>query len=435
METERDPHGDRPTVSTATTQPVRVHTLSLWSRGGHERPAPPDEPTGIPDVVFASDDRWYRNGPLLLVLLAVAFNLWAFRAEARTVEYGNDMVLHTQMVTLAHHLISLGRIPLGQWYPFMAQGSSLFVQYQSFSAILTGAVSSVIGVRLAMSLSLYLLFSLWPISVYFSGRLLGFGRWVAGVAAVMAPLLWSINIRGFEIRAYAWNGAGLWSQLWAMWTLPLAWGFCWRYVSQRRYLAGAVITLALTIAFHFITAYLAVLALVILVVVSPRQLAARLRRAAVVGVGAVLASIWILVPFFADVRWTSVDGAELGTTVVNSYGAPTVLKWLVTGNLYDHGRVPIITFFVAVGLVVCLRRWRVDERARVVVGLWVLSLLLFFGRPTLGPLLNVLPDSGRLLLQRYVSGVQLAGLFMAGVGAVTVARWIAASIEARVRRR
>ncbi|MGH9020628.1 MAG: hypothetical protein ACRDV0_06370, partial [Acidimicrobiales bacterium] len=93
METERDPRGDPPPVSAATTPSVRVHTLSLWSRGGRARPAPPDRPADIPDVVFASDDRWHRNGPLLLVLLAVAFNLWAFRAESRTVEYGNDMVL------------------------------------------------------------------------------------------------------------------------------------------------------------------------------------------------------------------------------------------------------------------------------------------------------------------------------------------------------
>ena len=107
------------------------------------------------------------------------------------------------MITIAKDILSTGKFPLGQWYPYLSLGSPFFVQYQSFSAILTGALGEVIGVHHAIAFTLYLLLALWPICVYWSGRLLGWGRWVAGVAAVMSPLLFSVTeprVRVSELR-------------------------------------------------------------------------------------------------------------------------------------------------------------------------------------------------------------------------------------------
>ena len=76
----------------------------------------------------------------------------------------------------------------------------------------------------------------------------------------------------------------------------------------------------------------------------------------------------------------------------------------------------MVTILVAVGLVVALWRYRRDERARVLLFLFLVSLFLFFGRPTLGPVLRLLPGSGDLFLRRFVFGVHLAGLYLAGLG-------------------
>ena len=92
------------------------------------------------------------------------------------------------------------------------------------------------------------------------------------------------------------------------------------------------------------------------------------------------------------------------------------------GQIYDYGHFPVLSIFVAIGVVACLIRSRTDERARALLAVWVLSLLLFFGRPTLGAVLDLLPGNANLLFQRYISGVQLAGLFIAGVGAVDLVR-------------
>ena len=118
---------------------------------------------------------------------------------------------------------------------------------------------------------------------FWTGRLLGWGRWESSVAAVISPLLFSITGRGFEDQAFTWLGSGLWSELWAMWTVPLAIGFCWRFISRRQYLFGAVFFSAATIGFHFLMAYLIALVLAVLVLLRPSDLMRRLGRCAIVG--------------------------------------------------------------------------------------------------------------------------------------------------------
>lgn len=353
-----------------------------------------------------------------LVALAVAFNLWSLRAERLSVAYPNDSGLHLQMTTLAMDLLRHGLSPFDHWYPLLSMGSPFFVQYQSSSAIITGALSLLFGAPTTYAWSLYLLLSLWPVCVYWTTRLLGWGRWESAVAAAISPLLFAVTGRGFGHQSYIWIGSGLWSQLWAMWTLPLAWAFSWRFITQRKSLFAAVALLSLTIAFHFLSAYLAALTLFVWVLIRPSQLLPRTARALLLGVAALLSTTWVTVPLVVHAPWLAVNQFQVGTSIDNSFGARRVLGWLVSGQIYDWHRWPVITVFAAVGLVVCLWRGRHDERARALVGAWILSLLLFFGRPTLGPLLDVLPANQSLLLQRYIMGVQLAGLMMAGVGLV-----------------
>ncbi len=365
------------------------------------------------------------------MVAAVAYNLWALRSQRLVVSYPNDSQTHLQMVQMARYFLARGELPFGHWYPNLSLGSPFFVQYQSASAVLTGIVSLAFGATQTYAWSLYLLLALWPLCIYWSARLLGLDRWQAGVAAAISPLLHTVTGRGFEPGAYTWLGWGLWSELWAMWSLPLAWGFTWRFVSQRRQLLGAVIALSATIAFHFLMAYLAGVIVVVVVLVRPRELLQRFSRAALVVGCAALATLWVTVPLALDAKWTALNEFQVGTWIDDSYGARRILSWLAHGQLYDAGRVPVITVLVAVGLVVAAVRWRTDERARVLASVWVLSLLLYFGRPTFGALFNLLPGNRDLLFQRFVAGVSLAGIFLAAYGTVEASR----SALAWVRRR
>jgi hypothetical protein len=75
-----------------------------------------------------------------------------------------------------------------------------------------------------------------------------------------------------------------------------------------------------------------------------------------------------------------------------------------------------VTLLAAVGVMVCIGRWRRDEAGRGLLVLMGVSLLLFSGRPTLGPILWLIPGSDDMFFPRFIQGVHLAGVMLAGVG-------------------
>ncbi|MFZ0976359.1 MAG: hypothetical protein WAN22_29320, partial [Solirubrobacteraceae bacterium] len=156
-----------------------------------------------------------------------------------------------------------GYLPLGSWFPFLSLGSPQFLHYQGLPAMLAGLAGLLIGPDVAFRWTLYLLLSLWPVSVYVCARLFGARRSAAAAAAAMSPFLVSATGIGYEQNAYVWVGYGVWTQLWASFTLPLAWGFSWRAIREGRNWFGAVALVSLTIALHFETGYLALLPLLL----------------------------------------------------------------------------------------------------------------------------------------------------------------------------
>jgi hypothetical protein len=186
--------------------------------------------------------------PWSIVAAAVGWNLASLRALTLGVAYLNDSSLHEQMVRFATVLLRAGHLPLTSWFPFLGEGSPQFLHYQSLPAIVTGLAGLAVGPDVAFRWSLYLLLSLWPISVYLSARAFGAGRPAAAASAAMAPFLVSATGVGYEQHAYMWTGFGVWTQLWASWTLPLAWGRSWRAIRDGRGYLAAVLLTALTVA-------------------------------------------------------------------------------------------------------------------------------------------------------------------------------------------
>jgi Bacterial membrane protein YfhO len=370
--------------------------------------------------------------PWLLVAAAVGWNLLSLRALTHAVAYLNDSSLHEQMVRFATTQLHAGHLPLTSWFPFLGEGSPQFLHYQSLPAILTGAVGVLIGPDVAFRWSLYLLLSLWPICVYLSARLFGAVRPAAAASAAMAPFLMSATGVGYEQHAYVWTGYGVWTQLWASWTLPLAWGYSWRAIRDGRGYLRAVLLTALTVALHFETGYLALSVLLVWPLVAGRPLLARLRRAAVLVAGALLASAWVIVPLLAQRSWAAVNEAVQGTGLVDGYGARRVLDWLVSGQLLDHGRLPVVTVFAALGFGLAWLAWSTDVDARALLVALGVCLLLAFGRTTFGSLVDVIPGNADLFFRRFMMGVQLAALLLAGRGAAWLAGRGVRVLNARV---
>ena len=358
-----------------------------------------------------------RRIPLYLVAAAVAFGLVVLWPERRDVWYLNDASVHRSMVRWAADRIRDGHLPFDGWYPYLSLGASRFHHYQSLPHITTALVS-LVGGEATFRWSLYLLLACWPIAVYAGGRLLGLGPWPAAVAAVVSPLLSSAPGLGYEWGSYVWRGSGTWAQLWGMWALPFAWGLSWQAIAKGRRLWLAALVLGLTICVHLLTGYLALVSLAVFVLVTPREFWRRIARAGVVAAGALLAAAWMLVPLLTDAGWTVNDEFSRGTIYYDSFGAKRILRWLVIGDVFDAGRLPVLTVLLAVGVVAAVIQARRREAPRVLIGLGLASLLLFFGRPTSGPIIDLLPGGGDLFLRRFISGVHLAGIYLIGLGGV-----------------
>ncbi len=382
---------------------------------------------GEPDAPARESARRRAWGPWLLVAAAVVWNLVVLRSETWRVTYLDDSSVHVQMVRFAAAQFGLGHSPLTSWFPYLGLGSPQFLHYQSLPAMLAGALGTVIGPGVAFRWTLYLLVSLWPVSIYLSARLFGIDRWGAAGSALLSPFLRGVTGVGYEQGAYLWIGYGVWTQLWASVTLPLAWGFSWRAIRDGRGFFPAGAATALTIALHFETGYLAILPLLVWPFAVLRSLPARIARAAVIAGGALLASTWVVVPLLVERQWAATNQVLHGTPLVNGYGAPKVLGWLVTGKVLDAGRLPVITVLAAIGLALAIRRWRTSEACRGIVIALGACLLLSFGRTTLGVLVDVIPGHADLFFRRFMMGVQLACLLLAGIGAQWCGRhvWLA----------
>jgi hypothetical protein len=377
--------------------------------------------TAPADVVAPPKRRrsWWHLAPWLFVAGACAFGLATLAGELAVVQPVNDETFHYEMVRWAVQQIQHGNaLPLDGWFPYLNLGVAQFSHYQSLPHLVTAYFSLIFGTDTTERWAGYLVFALFPISVYAGTRLLGWSSWAAGSAALVSPLLVSVTGYGYESFSYTWLGNGLWSQEWGMFLLPLAWGFSWRAINGtgRGLYALAALAVGLTIAMHFLTGYFALLSIGVFAIVVWRGLLPRLGRAALVFGGAALVAAWVVVPLITDAAYFNASEFNTNTFWLNSWGAPQVLGWLFTGQIFDAGRFPIVSLLVALGTGVCVSRFRSDARARALLGLLALSLVLFSGRPTFGFILNLLPGNSDLYLHRYIMGVQLSGLMLAGVG-------------------
>ena len=388
--------------------------------------------TASTETLDHREPRWLRFAPWSLVLVAIVWGLVELRPELTAVPYLDDSSIHQQMVRFASSRISQGHLPLTSWLPYLGLGSPQFLHYQSLPSMISGVFGTFIDPNTVFRWSMYLLVALWPLVIYWAAHVFGLGRWTAGAAALVSPLLTSAAGIGYEDMAYIWRGYGVWTQLWASWTLPLAWAFTFRALdprhSVRRSVLPAVFFIMLTVGLHFETGYLAFVAVIVFPFLVPSDLRRRLLRAVLVGVAALLASAWVIVPLLAQSHWAARNQVLEGTGLENGYGARQILDWLVRGQMFDGNHwITVITIFGAIGIVVCVVRWRTFVAGRALIAMFVVTTLMTFGRTTFGGLYSVLPGSSDVFIRRFEMGMQLSGILLAGIGLVFVGRFLVES--------
>ncbi|MFH1140653.1 MAG: hypothetical protein V1724_03050 [Chloroflexota bacterium] len=358
---------------------------------------------------------------LVLLFAAIAFNLYTLLPELTIPTPNlNDGVLHLTLIQSASQALSHGENLTDFWVPYFNLGYPVFHYYQHLPhiaiALLHIFTFKLFSLVFLFNLSQYLLLSLYPLAIYWAMRRFGFGRLPSGLAGLASSLLSTDGLYGLEYGSYVWRGFGLYTQLWAMLLLPLCLAQLYVTTREGKGYFLSILLLAATLLSHVIYGYIAILSAVLFLFLQPhpREVLQQGKRLAIVLTALVLVVSYFTVPLLLDRDFLNRSVWEL-TSKYDSLGHVFVLKTLLSGNLLDFGRLPSLSLLLLVGLAVAVFRYK-DEKHRAIIVLFVAGLLLYFGRPTWGVLLNLLPMSRDLPLHRLIGGVHLGATFLIGVG-------------------
>ena len=381
--------------------------------------------------------RYERIAARLLLLWAVAFNLFELAPEVTVrVPMLNDGVMHLLLFQRAASALAAGQDPTDPWFAPIALGYPLLHAYQHLPFVLPAIIyqplRGLISTADFFHWTVYLLLSFFPLSIYWSVRRIGFSRLPASLSAVVASLISTQGLQGFEYNSYVWGGYGLYTQIWGMDLLPLAVACSYRALRFGRGIIAAVVITSATLLSHLVYGYVSVASIVVITFLPALQwpyypslgqeLRRRVKRLALMLTLDGLITAYFFIPLVLDRLYVN-RTVWFPPSYFDSYGYQWVLGTLFRGQLFDHGRFPTLTLLAAAGLGVSIWRWR-RPRYRVGAILAVVWLLLYFGRPTWGRLMDVLmPLSGNMILPRLILGAQLGGILLIGPAMALPLSW------------
>ena len=331
----------------------------------------------------------------------------------------NDDAQHVAFVRRAADGWSRGENVVDLWVPQFELGVPQFLDYQHLPHVTVAALGRLtlgaIDLRTLFDLVRYVLLLAFPLTVLWSMRTMGFTPAASAIAAAASSLLSGNHRYGFEYDSYVWRGFGVFTQLFAMHLSFIALASLHRVANKGTGIAAAALACTALALSHLLYAYmLAITAVVLLVFGMTRaNAAARIGRFAVVGAVTAAATSYMWLPFFMQSAYVNVT-PYLDPQKYDSYGAGPILSWLLTGDLFDHGRLPVLTLLLASGGIYgAIRRSGLALLAGILFALW---LVLYFGRPTLGGVIDLLPLHDGLLLHRFVGGVDVFAILLMGLG-------------------
>ena len=356
----------------------------------------------------------------LVVLVPCVFNAIALLPELTIpVPSLNDDAYHYLFIQRASEALANGENVFDHWLPQVETGVAQFFYYQHLPALAVVGLQRVsfgaLDLLTAFNLIRYVLMVVVPLTVFVSMRAMGFSGVAAAIGAVASTLL-SGNFRyGFEYDSYVWRGLGMYTQLWAMNLSFLTIAATYRALQRGKGLWLAGLVFGLLVLTHLIYAYMTAMAVVVIALwgINRANLSRRVVRLMIVGACAAVISSYMWLPFLTQAAYLNAT-PYLQPEKYDSYGAGPILTWLFTGDLLDCGRLPVLSVLLLLGVAsAILGRSRV---ALVSLGLFVMWLVAYFGRPTLGVIADLFPLHNGLLFHRFLGAVDLAAILLIGCG-------------------
>jgi hypothetical protein len=342
----------------------------------------------------------------------------------------NDGAFHLGVIRNAIAAIHEGLNPLDFWVPTWLSGFPLFHYYQPGPYLLLAALHFLLPSTIPL-LPLYrcvtlVALALFPAANYLALRWLRLPRATAGWGAFLSCAVAAHATYGIEMESFTWSGWGLFAQAMALPLLPLALAGGWRALHDGGRTLGYAAILAGAFLTHILYGYIAALSLAVVPLLLPRP--ALIKRGAI-GLGRFYAQVMALIAFFVvplalHLAYHAKSFYDEAAKF-DSYGAAVILNRLFGGSLLDYGRLPVMTCLTAAGVYLCARKWL--QRGSAVHG-WigcgfVLWVLLYCGRPTWGALVDLLPMSHGLHMERLSSGVHIFAIWLAAIALGRLSRW------------
>jgi len=367
--------------------------------------------------------------PAMVILLNA---VWLWPEVAVSAPPLNDEVLHTALVSrLMQETHSLSNL-LDPWIPYWTTGYPVFHAYQPLPHLCTAMAGLLFSLDAATACRFlkWILLSCFPASFFIGARLVGLNRLEAAVAASFSAWISSPGLFGMEYNSYVWSGFGLAPQLWAMVLLPPAWGLLYRTIREGRAILAAVLFLGALILTQPFYAYLIVVSATALVLWPDRKVAfrSRLFRSFILLISAALLTAFFWLPYMADRAYVNRSVWEQPWKF-DSHGAPIILEWLGTGQIFDSGRLPVLSLAVVAGFFAAWRQPRIVTRMTAILTLFWLAI--YCGRPSWGGLLDLFPLAGDIHWHRFLGGVHFFSLLLAGTGLAWFIRQIPGSPRLR----
>ena len=326
----------------------------------------------------------------------------------------NDNVLHFTLIRGMTDQMEHGRNPLDFWTPEIALGEPIARLYQPLSHLMVAALYFVCFKTIPL-MTLFIWFRflalvLLPLSFYGCARLISLQQSESFACALLSFLV-SGDAFGLDYGSYVWSGHGLFPQLVAthllLWTVGIAWKQI-EHNSPRPTLLLSSGMLAAIFYANVCYGYAGAVCLVLMALVRSRVKAVSW---ILLPAGLMIASkVWI---WFDDAQYFSPHGWPLASGMQDSYGAVEVLKRLFTGQVFDGGRLPMLSLLVLSGIVYVL--FRHDLVRAFLLTAFPVFLLLYFGRPFWGSALWLFGIPSAMQMHRFIGLVQMFGMFLAGI--------------------
>jgi hypothetical protein len=360
--------------------------------------------------------KYFSYGLLISIIL---FNFYLYRGEFKVMSDPNDNTFHYALIDEAKNVwkeVFTGKLSplylLDSWNERWAEGFSLSFYYSHLPEAAISLLSFFVPISTFKLIVVIrtLLLILLPISFFLGARILGFSTGFGLIFAFFSQAIFTDGLYGLDSSGFLWRGWGLFSQLLAVFFLPLAFSYGIDYLKNKKNLGKAIIFNFLLAQAHFGMFYLLLFAYPIFWIFSLDQWLETGKKVLTFLFLLMISLAYFIFPFFLTSQYRNFSLWD-PIWKFNSWGLNQIIIWLTNGDLFDFNRFPFLTIFVVGGLFWALIS--VNRLNRYLVSLFSLYFILFIGRDILGPLVNLIPGLSEYHLHRTIVMVQFIALLIA----------------------